>query len=329
MSIEPRTPERSEGPRFDLAIDAKALTARRAGVDLSPTTLHLEAGRHALLGRKEDGVGLLLACLAGDARPKGGALTVLGEVPWSTRIRARVAWVPLEVKLPDVLRVDETIALARRIRKNAAVDASAVLAPLGLEPLAKRRIDSLDPSEVRAVALAEAIAAPSVQVILVEEPFVAMAAPASAALPGVLAARKNTCLVVATASAHDASLVAHDFALFDRGRLVRIVSEAPLRTTRETPRMLVVADDTRALAAELAKSADIARLELGTRGLVVEGADVRTLAAAVNAAIVESRVDVQRIETEPASLEDLRQDALAQIATSQTTPQPPPATRTP
>ena len=305
-------------------IDAKAITARRAGVELSPTTIHLDAGRHALLGRKEDGVALLLACLAGDARPSRGTLTVLGEPPWSSRVRARVAWVPLDVRLPDVLRVDETIALARSIRKNARVDASAVLAPLGLEALAKRRIDSLDRSEVRAVALAEALAAPSVTVILLEEPFVAMAAPAAAALPDVLAARKNTCLVVATASAHDASLVAQDFALFDRGRLVRIVSEAPLRATRETPRMLVVADDMRALAAELTKSPEIARLELGTRGLVVEGTDIRALAAAINEAIVAARVEVRRIEAEPASAEDLRKDALAQIAAVPAAPQPPP-----
>jgi ABC-type multidrug transport system ATPase subunit len=301
-------------------IDAKALTARHGGVELQPTTLTLAAGRHALLGRKEDGVALLLACLAGEVRPKRGALTVLGEAPWSWSVRARVGWVPLAPKLPDVLRVDETIALARRIRKNAPVAASAVLAPLGLEALAPRRVDTLDPSEARAVALAEVIAAPSVSVILVEEPFVSMAAPAAGAMASALAARKNTCLVFSTASAYDASMLAEDFALFDRGRLLRVVSDAPLRATRDVARMLVVADDARALAAELAKKPEIARLELGAHGIVVEGAEPRALAEAVNAAIVDARVDVRRIELEPASIEDLRKDALAQIAAAQAQP---------
>jgi len=279
------------------------LTARHRGQDVIDVTCTLQAGRHALLGRVEDGVSVLLACIAGEARPKRGSLTVLGGPPSAQR--GRVAWIPTLVKLPDVLRVDETIAIARSIRKNAPVDASAVLAPLGLEALAKRRTGSLSASEARAVAVAEALASPSVSVVLIEEPFVSMAAPAASALPRILASRKNTCVVVSTASASDAALLADDFLVFDRGKLATVTTD--LRgASRETPRLRIMAEDTRALAAELAKKEEITRLELAAHGILVEGTDTVALATAVNAAIVDARANVQSIDAEPASLEALR-----------------------
>ena len=292
-------------------IDAKLLTARRGRVDLRPTTLALAAGRHALLGRREDGTSLLLACFAGDVRPRRGEVRVLGGAPSSAAVRARVGWVPLEVSLPDVLRVDEAIALARSIRKNASVSAASVLEPLGLEGLARRRIDSLDAGEARAVALAEALASPSVHVVLIEEPFVSMAPSAAAALPAALAAKKGACVVVATASASDAARVAEDFALFDDGKLIRIVTDAPLRTRGARARVQIVATDVRALAAALAERTEVEHLELGGGAVVVEGADPDALAAAINAAIVDAGAVVQRIEPEPSTLEELKEDALA------------------
>ena len=53
-------------------------------------------------------------------RPKGGELTVLGGSPCDPKVRARVGFVPLGVVLPDVLRVDETLALAREIASASA-----------------------------------------------------------------------------------------------------------------------------------------------------------------------------------------------------------------
>lgn len=287
-------------------IEFKKLTARHRGHDILEVTHELRAGRHALLGRAEDGVSVLLACIAGEARPKRGSISVLGGPP--SNQRGRVAWIPIGVKLPDVLSVEETIAVARSIRKNAAVEASSVLAPLGLEALAKRRVDTLDASEVRAVALAEALASPSVSVLLIEEPFVSMAASAASALPQMLAARKNTCVVVSTASASDAALLADDFLVFDRGRLATVANDLHA-ASRDTPRLRIMADDTRALAAELAKKTEITRLELASHGILVEGDDAIALATAVNAAIVDARASVQSIDAEPASLEALRKPA--------------------
>ncbi len=307
----------------ETAIELKKLTARHRGQDVVDVTHELRVGRHALLGRAEDGVSVLLACIAGEARAKRGSITVLGG-PAAAQ-RGRVAFIPIGVKLADVLRVDETIAVARSIRKNAPVEASAVLAPLGLEALAKRRADTLAASEARAVALAEALASPSVSVILIEEPFVSMTASAVNALPAVLAARKNTCVVFSTASASDAALLAEDFLVFDRGKLVTVTTDIRFLSggaSRETPRLRIVADDTRALAAELAKRTEITRLELASHGILVEGEDALALATAVNAAIVDARANVQSIDAEPASLETLRKPPARPPTQAAPTPQP-------
>jgi ABC-type multidrug transport system ATPase subunit len=276
-------------------IELKKLTARAKGHDVLEVTHELRAGRHALLGKTTDGVSVLLSCIAGDTRPKRGAITVLGGTPWSSSVRARVAFVPLGVKLPDVLRVSETITIARSIRKNAAIDPASALAPLGIEALADRRIDTLDASEMRAVALAEALASPSVSVVLIEEPFVSMAAPAAAALPKALAAKKNACIVISTASAEDASLLADDFLVFEKGKLANVTNDVR-GAKSDKPRIRIVADDTRALAAELSKKTEVTRLELADSGVLVEGTDALALASAVNAAIADARVDVQRME---------------------------------
>ncbi len=313
-------------------IEAKEARARHGGRELLPTTLRLATGRHALLGRPEDGAGLLLSCIAGEVRLRSGALTVLDGSPRDPKVRARVGFVPLGLVLPDVLRVDETLALAQRVRGEPprAAQTSSVFTQLGLDALLHRRIQTLDPGEVRAVALAEALDSTVVSVVLIEEPFVSMAGPAAAALPRVLAAQTKKCIVVSTASAHDATRVALDFALFDRGRLLRIVSEAPLRGTREVPRIHVVVTDARALAAVLTKMPDVTTLELTEGGVLVTGKDPLLLAEAVNSAIIDARAEVQRIEPEPASLEGLRADAIDQLAhppTPAPAPAPAPATR--
>ena len=320
-------------------IELTAAAARHDRVDVMPTTLRLEAGLHALLGRKEDGVSAMLACMAGDSRPRRGLVRVLGADPREPRTRVHIGYLPLGVRLPDALRVEEVLAIAQKIRGGDPVTAEKVLEPLGIASLARRRAGSLDAGETRAVALAEMLASKVVSVLLLEEPFVAMAPPAAAALPGSLRAREGACVVVGTASAHDASLLARDFALFDRGRLLRVVAEAdaPLRTV-DRARLHVEVSDARALVAQLAKDASVVHLELRPRAVIAEGDDMNALAAAVREAIVAAGVQVERIQTEIASAEMLRADAAGQLAGAyeaararalQPPPPPPPGTAGP
>ena len=137
-------------------------------------TLSSAPGRHALVGQREDGTSVLARRASPERRaPKRGAIAVLGGVPWSSSVRARVGWIPLGVRLPDVLRVTETLAVARSIRKNAR-GRRRVGARAARRRSARALAASIrsTPSEMRAVALAEALASPSVSVMLIEEPFV-------------------------------------------------------------------------------------------------------------------------------------------------------------
>src|SRR4029077_16271596 len=107
-----------------------------------------------------DGPAVLLACIAGDLRPRRGKLTVLDGRPEDARVRRRVAHVPLGVTLPDVLRVRELLEMAWTLRGEERLPAAKdALAPLGLEALVDRRVRSLDAGEARAVLLAEGLAA--------------------------------------------------------------------------------------------------------------------------------------------------------------------------
>ena len=104
--------------------------------------------------------------------------------------------------------------------------------------------------------------------------------------------------MISTASAEDASLLAEDFLFFDKGKLASVTNDARFGKA-DKPRIRIVADDLRALAAELSKKTEITRLELGDSGVVVEGTDALALASAVNAAIADARVDVRRMEKTP------------------------------
>src|SRR5690242_7876924 len=72
---------------------------------LAPLTVALGPGMHALLGGVDDGVALVLAVLAGLVRPSSGRALVVGGAPQDARTRRAVAHVPLDVVLPDPLRV--------------------------------------------------------------------------------------------------------------------------------------------------------------------------------------------------------------------------------
>jgi ABC-type uncharacterized transport system ATPase subunit len=125
-----------------------------------------------------------------------------------------------------------------------------------------------------------------------------MAPPAAAVLARVVASADQAakCIVVATASVHDAARMARDFVMFERGRVVRVATEPPLRDTRATPRMRIVATNARALVAELAKKPEVEHLELSDHGVLAVGKDATALATAINGAIIASGTDVERIE---------------------------------
>ena len=195
------------------------VSARRRPLALAGVTAAWEAGVHSLLGARVDGGPLLLALIAGAARARAGSLQVLDGDPADAAVRARVAYVPLDVALPEALRVDEALSLAAALRGEPVRAPAERLAPLGLEALAPRRVRSLSWAEARGVALAEALTSTRVRVILVEEPLVSMDPRACRRIAEELRARGDAgcAVLVDTASPRDAAEVATDHLLLRGG----------------------------------------------------------------------------------------------------------------
>ncbi len=277
-------------------IALQQIKARKAPVGIGPLTLHLGPGITALLGAKADGVSLLLEVLAARAPVKAGIARVL-ELPRAQTRRA-VGYVPLDAVLPDALRAGEALGLAAAIRgEPSPEDPRARLAAWGLEALADRRVRTLEPRELRAVALAEAMTSKVVRVVLLEEPFLCMDARAAARLPEQLRRRANegACIVVGTASPRDARALAGRTLAMDRGALI----EGP-RPPRAAE-LHVVASDPRALAAALAGDAAVADFTASDRRVIVRGTDAPAMAHAVAQAVLASGATLIAMRLEPAS----------------------------
>ena len=321
-------------------IDLQAVTARdstparsiwggppvRGIRTIAPLTLTLGAGAHALLGTLDDGVSLLLALIAGDVRARSGRVQVLGGSPGDAAIRRSIAHVPLDVSLPDPVRVAEALVMAAEIRGEPARDPVARLEVLGIAALAKRKVNTLGPDEARAVAMAEAVTSQA-RVLLIFEPYVTVDPRTAPLLRDVLSKRasEGVCVLVATASVNDAAALADDHLVFERGSLVRrgTSMEGISALASRGGRLRVVvsgakqdgakaddananADGTRALVAALAAEGAITSVETSGTTLVVGGADLVALASAVARAALRADVGIEALGPDVVTLEELR-----------------------
>lgn len=305
-------------------VQAQSRAARgRAPAFVRDVTLEHARGVLAIVGARVDGTSLLLALLAGLARPRRGQVTI-GGAP-AAAARAKVAHVPMELSLPEPLRVDEVCDLAARIRRDEPRAANQVLAPLGLEALARRNVRSLTAAEARGVALANAVAS-SAPVLLVEEPFGGLEPPAVARVTEALRARAESgaAVVVTTASVRDATRLGDRIAVMTQGVLSPIsVGYAHVGHDGARLRVVVASSDPGALVAALASDPAVASVETAAfarppgrpestsgaasaLGVVVAGADLLALARAVNRAAAEARVDVEAIEPDVVPLDAIR-----------------------
>lgn len=277
----------------------EAATAREAPVLLAPATFALGPGVHALIGTRDDGVGLVLSALAGLTRVRSGTVRVLGGEPTARSVRPAVAYVGREIALPEVLRVGEALAMAARIR-GAAADPRAALERLGVTDLLPRRVKTLLPSEARAVALAEALAG-GAKVLLLDEPFIDVDPRAAAHLAAALRARaEGVCVVVATASLREAAELADDHLLFERGRFVHRTTALGDLTARGEglARLRATTLDPRTLLAALAAETAAVSIEAGPGSVTVAGPDVVLLADALARAALRANVEISSLRVE-------------------------------
>jgi ABC-type multidrug transport system ATPase subunit len=290
-------------------IALRELVARTRRVTLSPLTLTLGAGAHALLGGDADGPSTLLAVLSGNLRARAGLARVLEGPPEDPRLRAHVAYLPLDATLPGPLRVHETLAAASELRGGAGLSPLARLEAFGLGGLVERMGRTLSPGEARAVALAEAVTS-NVQVILVEEPGLVDARAAGAlaealrarargeAIPGLGGARRApACVVVSTGSPRDAASFADDVLTFAKGTLVRRApAGAPSGLAdAEDSCVRVLCSDPQRLAASVATCPEVRRVGVEGALIVAEGASVSAVAEAVARAALREGVTIDML----------------------------------
>jgi ABC-type multidrug transport system ATPase subunit len=293
---------------------------------LTNVTLQAERGVLAIIGARRDGTALLLDVIDGTARPKLGRVFVLHGSPDSAR--PRTARVSMDAPLPESLRVDEVCALGADLRREPRLPARERLAVLGASSLSDRMVRSLSVDERRTVTLAIALTS-KVDVILVEEPLVALDPVAPRLVIDALRERGGAaCVIVTTASARDA------IALGDRLGVLTSGAYAPLSRERAhvdavgavSVRVVVSPSHGKsgagalvgALSAEEAiVSVDTAAYSRASPGssvpdggeavvLVVHGRDLVLLSRALTRAIGATGVDVELVEPSALPLDAIR-----------------------
>lgn len=282
-----------------VTVSARGPASRgRVRTVLDDVTLEVAAGVHAVLGSPADGTGLLCEVIAGTAAHRG-TRRVLGLTAGG---HERIAHVSLEAPLPEALRVDEVCILAADLRAEPRVFADERLALLDASALARRTVKSLSAEERRTVSLALALTSKRVDVLLVEEPLGGLALAPPAKVAEALRARAGT-VIVTTASARDAALVAGTFGLLAAGKYRAL---ADLREVAPSMR-IVVRDRAAALIAALGE--EVTRVEsrmLASGASVIHVTGSGDLARVVTRAVASTDADVELVEPVAGPLEALR-----------------------
>ena len=134
------------------------LTKRFAGVEaLSDVSLTVDAGqRVALLGHNGAGKSTMMKIILGLIPFDEGTVTVCGAAPGSAAARAQVAYLPENAAYHPALTGEEQIRHYLALRGERPMQALDLLARVGLEGAAKRRIGTYSKGMRQRVGLAQA-----------------------------------------------------------------------------------------------------------------------------------------------------------------------------
>lgn len=135
------------------------LTKRFGDVEaLKTVSLTLEAGkRAALLGHNGAGKSTMMKIILGLIPYDGGEVSVCGAVPGSPAARAQVAYLPENVAFHPALTGEEQIRHYLALRGESPRQAMALLARVGLEKAARRRIGTYSKGMRQRVGLAQTL----------------------------------------------------------------------------------------------------------------------------------------------------------------------------
>jgi Cu-processing system ATP-binding protein len=137
---------------------------------LDAVTLAVAAGeRVALLGHNGAGKSTMMKIVLGLLPPSAGQVDVMGHAPGSAAARAAVAYLPENVAFHPALTGEEQIALFLRLRGEPVDQAMSLLASVGLEDAAWRRIGTYSKGMRQRVGLAQALIARP-RLLILDEP---------------------------------------------------------------------------------------------------------------------------------------------------------------
>jgi len=155
------------------------------------------------------------------------------------------------------------------------------------------------------VALSEALTSPTVRILLVEEPLLAMDARATGRVPEALRrrGREGCAVLLTTASARDAADLADDWIALRAGAIVRqgdrLDAIAPPGAAEVHLRVVLRrAGEIPALVAALAQSVEVEAIERDEGCVRLRGRDPEALARAAGRAAVEADVDIAELRVD-------------------------------
>lgn len=275
--------------------------------------LSLDAGVHVVLGAPADGTRELIAVATGLARPRRGGVRVAGREPHaSPEVRRRTASLLAEERLIPAATVSASVARALSIAGERKCAPADVLGAAGLGSWADRPPASLDAAELRAVALAVALARDKPVLVALHEPLCVPGVPRQLVLDRVARlAEEGACVLCTTASAGDGTALSSSLLLLDRGRLVRQAAPLPVELAPgSVPDFVVRSDDPRRLAAELAGEAAVTGVDWDQQqspgAIRVRGADPAELALAIARVAISRSIHISTLSATLPTLDVVR-----------------------
>lgn len=165
----------SAQPSGEDAVTVRDLTVRRGGTPVfEGLDLTIARGRiTGLLGPSGCGKTTLMRAVVGVQKIDAGAVTVLGEVAGSARLRRRVAYDTQAASVYGDLTVRQNLVYFARLIGAPRADVDRVIDQVGLRPQAGQTVASLSGGQENRVSLAVAMLG-TPELIVLDEPTVGL-----------------------------------------------------------------------------------------------------------------------------------------------------------
>lgn len=268
-------------------------------------TLEIRPGEvHALLGANGAGKSTLMRCLLGYLRPTDGTVTVLGGDSRDPGIRARVGYLPGDLRLPARSTVAEILSFHTRLlahTRRPAVQSDALVAQLGVP--VKRRFGTLSKGNRQKVGLVLALMAEP-DVLVLDEPTSGLDPLMQDEVLDLVRRRRDAgcAILLSTHILAEAENIADRVAVLSRGQLV---VDRPIDSLLEGARQALE------VTLETPAPSDLLRGVAGIERATVSGLEV-SIVIVGSAAEAMSRLapfGIHRIATRAHELDEMFQQA--------------------